>query len=355
MTGAGTVHVVVPSGIDDPTRPSGGNTYDRRLCESLACAGWSVHRRSVAGVWPSAREEERRHLADAMAPLPDDALVLVDGLVASSVPEVVVPAARRLRLVVLLHMPVGLAAAGELPRARERAVLCAAAAVITTSEWSRQWLLATYGLAPAAVHVAHPGVDRADPAVGTTSGGSLLCVGAVSFAKGHDVLVEALGRLAGLPWRCVCVGALTRSPDEVAVVRRRLAAAGVARRVELAGPRTGPELEASYAAADLLVLASRVETYGMVVTEALARGVPVVAADVGGVSEALGVLPDGRRPGVLVPPGQADALAGALRDWLTDEALRRTLRAAAAERRAGLTGWPGTAGRVAAVLAGAAS
>jgi glycosyltransferase involved in cell wall biosynthesis len=352
---AGTVHVVVPEGIDDPARPSGGNTYDRRLCESLTSAGWSVQLRPVPGAWPSAGEEGGRSLAEALAPLADGALVLVDGLVASTVPEVMVPAARRLRLVVLLHMPVGLRASEEVDRARERAVLCAASSVITTSEWSRQWLLAAYGLDPGAVHVAHPGVDGAGLAVGTTSGGSLLCVAAVSFAKGHDVLVGALSRVAQLPWRCVCLGALTRTPDEVAELRRRLTAAGVARRVELAGPRTGPELESSYAAADLLVVASRAETYGMVVTEALARGLPVMAADVGGVSEALGVLPDGRRPGLLLPPGDADALATALQDWLTDESLRRSLREAALERRAGLSGWSETASRVAAALSAEAS
>ena len=351
----GAVHVVVPAGIDDPTRPSGGNTYDRRLCDFLASAGWSVHLEPVGGGWPSAEEEGGRSLAEALAPLPDGSLVLVDGLVASTVPEVMVPAARRLRLVVLMHMPVGLGAVEELVRAQERAVLCAVSSVVTTSEWSRQWLLAAYGLDPGAVHVAHPGVDRAELAVGTTSGGSLLCVAPVSFAKGHDVLVEALGRVVELPWRCVCLGALTRTPDEVAEVRRRLAAAGVARRVELAGPRTGTELEASYAAADLLVLASRAETYGMVVTESLARGLPVLASDVGGVSEALGVLPDGRRPGLLLPAGDADALARALREWLTDEELRRTLREAAIERRVGLTGWSETANRVAAVLSGVAS
>ncbi len=351
----GVVHIVVPAGIDDPARPSGGNTYDRRLCEFLAFEGWSVHQVPVAGGWPTAGEEGSRSLREALAPLPDGSRVLIDGLVASTVPEVVVPATRRLRLVVLMHMPVGLDAVEGLVRARERAVLCAASSVITTSEWTRQWLLAAYGLDPGAVHVAHPGVDRADLAVGTTSGGSLLCVAPVSFAKGHDVLAEALGRLAELPWRCVCLGALGRSPDEVAEVRRRLAAAGVARRVELAGPRTGRELEASYAAADLLVLPSRAETYGMVVTEALARGLPVVAADVGGVSEALGALPDGRRPGLLLPAGDADALARALRGWLTDEGLRRTLREAAIERRTGLSGWSATASRVAAVLAEVAS
>ena len=49
-------------------------------------------------------------------------------------------------------------------------------------------------------------------------------------------------------------------------------------------------------------LASRTETYGMVVTEALSRGIPVIASDVGGVPEALGAAADGTRPGVLVPP-----------------------------------------------------
>ena len=102
------------------------------------------------------------------------------------------------------------------------------------------------------------------------------------------------------------------------------------------GPRTGAELDRSYAAADLLVLASRAETYGMVVTEALARGLPVVAAEVGGVPEALGHGADGTRPGLLVPPDDPAALGAALRAWLGDAELRRRLRRAARERRASL-------------------
>ena len=88
--------------------------------------------------------------------------------------------------------------------------------------------------------------------------------------------------------------------------------------MRFAGPRTGAELDRAYAAADLLVLASHAETYGMVVTEALARGLPVLAADVGGVTEALGHGEDGTRPGLLVPPGDPAALGAALRRWLGD-------------------------------------
>jgi glycosyltransferase involved in cell wall biosynthesis len=102
------------------------------------------------------------------------------------------------------------------------------------------------------------------------------------------------------------------------------------------------------------VLASHAETYGMVVIEALARGLPVIATEVGGVTEALGHGDDGTRPGLLVPPGDPAALGAALRDWLGDAALRGRLRRAARERRASLPGWPATASVLAGVLARAA-
>ncbi len=333
MSPARTVHLVAPEGVGDPGRPSGGNTYDRRLCQELAAAGWSPCTHEVAG---------RRGLERALEALPDRAVVLVDGLVGSPAPELLVPASRRLRVVVLMHMPIHSEA--------ECLVLRAAAGVVTTSDWTRRWLLSAYALDPARVHVAHPGGDPAEPAPGTVAGSNLLCVGAVTPGKGHDVLLRALARVADLPWRCLCVGALARAPEFVTVLRRTIRATGLEDRLVLAGPRTGPGLEASYAVADLLVLASHAETYGMVVTEALARGLPVLASDVGGVPEALGTAPDGRRPGVLLPPGDAGALADSLRRWLSDERMRQGLREAAHRRRTGLTGWSQTAERVARVL-----
>jgi glycosyltransferase involved in cell wall biosynthesis len=119
------------------------------------------------------------------------------------------------------------------------------------------------------------------------------------------------------------------------------------------GPRTGSDLDRSYAAADLVVLASRAETYGMVVSEALARGLPVVAAEVGGVTEAMGYAADGMRPGLLVPPEDGTALAAALRTWLGDAELRGRLRRAASERRESLPGWSTTASVLGDVFAGA--
>jgi glycosyltransferase involved in cell wall biosynthesis len=270
--------------------------------------------------------------------------VLLDGLVASAVPDVVVPESGRLRLVVLVHMPL------DEHREEERAVLAAAAAIVTTSGWTRDLLLRRHGLPAGVVHVAPPGVDAAEPATGSPDGGRLLCVAAVTPGKGHDVLLEALGAIAHRPWDCVCVGSLDRDPAFVDRLRRRADELGVRARVSFPGPRVGPALVASYAAADALVLASRAETYGMVVTEALAHGLPAVAVAVGGLPEALGHAPDGSRPGLLVPPGDPSALAVALDQWLSDPEVRAGLRASARGRRATLTGWPETARRVSVVL-----
>ncbi len=207
------VHVVVPDGIDDPDRPSGGNTYDRRACRGLASLGWSVHEHAVGGSWPLPEAASLATLGGVVEQIPDDAVVLLDGLVASTAPDVLVPEARRLRLVVLVHMPLG-DRSGEDgdTRMRERAVLSAAAAVVTTSVWARLRLLELYRLPAHRVHVAHPGVDAAELATGTADGAALLCVAAVTFDKGHDVLLEALASVSGLSWHCVCVGSLDRDP-----------------------------------------------------------------------------------------------------------------------------------------------
>lgn len=326
------VHLVVPEGIDDPARPSGGNTYDRRVGRGLVSRGWTVHTHEVT---------DDAALAAVLARLPDGALVLLDGLVASPARQAVVPEAGRLRLVVLVHMP--------LADERERAVLSAVTAVVTTSEWTRRALLQLYALPADRIRVAEPGVDRAELAPGTAGAGALLSVAAVIPGKGHDVLVEALASLRRGGWHCLCVGSLERDRVFAATVRGRVADRGLD--VRFSGPQTGDELARSYRAADVLVLPSRGETYGMVVTEALARGLPVVAADVGGVSEALG-RGSGVRPGLLVPPDDPAALADALRAWLDDERLRDRLRRAARERRAALPGWAGTTSAVADVLVG---
>jgi glycosyltransferase involved in cell wall biosynthesis len=348
------VYVLLPDGIDDPTRPSGGNTYDRHLCGELGAHGWSVRERPVAGFWGRPDAASFAALEEAMREIPDDAVVLLDGLIASTAPEVLVPQSSRLRLIVLVHMPLGHRPPDDDARGREREVLDAAAATVTTSAWSRRRLIELHDLPAHRVHVAEPGAAAAEPARGTEAGEALLCVGAVSFEKGHDILLDALESIAALPWHCTFVGSLHRDPAFVEGLRRRSRDAGLGERVSFAGPRTGADLDRAYRSADLLVHASRAETYGLVVTEALARGLPVVAAEVGGLAEALGEGAEGSRPGLLVAPEDPVALAAALSDWLGEADLRARLRRAAGDRRESLPRWSTTASEVAQVLAEAA-
>ena len=320
------VHFLMPEGIDDPAHPSGGNVYDRRLCRELVALGWAVDEHPVPA----------SELARTLASVPDRGVVLVDGLIAS---EALLAETARLRIVVLLHMPVG--------DDRERAVLSAAEAVVTTSDWSR-------GLAPGGrVSVAAPGSALAPRATGSSSGGELLCVGAVVRAKGHDVLLDALATITHLEWRCTVVGALDLDPGFDDELRYRAREVGIRDRVRFTGALTTERLDEVYAGTDLLVSASRREAYGMSVTEALARGIPVVTTDVGGLPEAVGWAPDGSRPGLLFAGDDSSALAGHLERWLVDPQLRERLRHSAAGRRETLGTWALTARQVAGVLADA--
>lgn len=344
-----TVHVVVPDGIDDPARPSGGNRYDRRLCGELTASGWDVRELVVPGPWPRPDAAALSLLARSVGAVRAGGLVLLDGLIASAGGAVLVPESARLRLVVLVHMPFGdVAVAADA----ECAVLSRVRAVVTTSAWTRERLIERYLLPPEQVHVARPGADRGEEALGTSGGGRFLCVGAVVPHKGHDLLLDALRGIASPAWRCTVVGPLDRDPRFVERLRRQAADSGLADRICFAGPRVGEELRRQYQSADVLVLPSRLEAYGMVVTEALAVGLPVIAAAVGGVPEALGRTADGPT-GLLVPPDDADSLGEALGIWLGDAGLRERLRRAAHERRSSLEGWEETARRVAAVLVAA--
>jgi glycosyltransferase involved in cell wall biosynthesis len=192
-------------------------------------------------------------------------------------------------------------------------------------------------------------VDAAEAAPGSPGGGRLLCVAALVPHKGQDVLLDALAPLTDRRWRCALVGSLTVDPAFAGRLQRQAATRGLGDRVRCTGALVGEALRREYSAADVLVLPSRTEAYGMVVTEALAAGLPVIATAVGGIPEALGSTPAGP-PGLLVRPGDPRSLGGAVADWLDDAALRRRLRAAAAARRETLTGWDGTVARIATVL-----
>jgi glycosyltransferase involved in cell wall biosynthesis len=196
-----------------------------------------------------------------------------------------------------------------------------------------------------------PGAAPAPVAVGSGIP-TLLCLGSVTPTKGQDVLVSALARLADRSWRCRLVGPLTRSPSQVAQVRAAVADHDLGSRIELSGSLAGADLAAAFASADLLVLPSRAESFGMVLVEALARGIPVVASDVGGVREAVGTAPSGEVPGLFVAREDPAELAAALARVLDDDTLRLRLRRAALDRRETLPTWSDAADVMREVLSG---
>jgi glycosyltransferase involved in cell wall biosynthesis len=338
------VHVILPEGFDDPGQPTGGNIYDRRVCAGLAEAGWEVLVKTVAAARPASGPDTRADLARIMSAIPDGATVLIDGLIASPAAAQLVPHSARMRMTVLLHMPVAavLGAHGDASVQRsERDVLRAATGVVATSEWTRQQILARYAIPASRVRVARPGVDQvAAPARPVR--GHLICVGVLSRHKGQDVLVEALAELGDLDWHGVLAGPLDRDPEFAGQLQARITFLGYGHRIQLTGVLTGAALSQAYSTADLLVAPSRSESYGMTVTEALAHDLPVIAAAVGGLPEAVGSTADGIRPGQLVHPGDPVALAAALRRWLGDERYRDRLRAAARQRRSTLGSWEQT-------------
>ena len=204
--------------------------------------------RRARHVAPAGRGGARPRWPALIAAIPDGAVVLVDGLIASTVPEVLVPEAGRLRLVVLVHMPLGDDSAERRRRRRaqpgtRRPVV--AAAVVTTSAWARRWLLDRYALRPGSG--ARRGARRRPRRPRARYRGRR----AAALRRGGDAAQGArrAARSAGrrstdLPWRCVCVGSLSRDPGFVDRLRGRPGTDGLGDRVCFTGPRTGADLDA---------------------------------------------------------------------------------------------------------------
>jgi len=346
------VYFVVPDAIDDAARVSGGNVYDRHVRDGLRSSGWDV-RMVVVEQAQANPSTDSSPTTLALAELPDGALALIDGLIAVAESDAVVAESSRLLMVVLAHMVWGLREAADdddqtiTSMDRERAALSAAKRVIATSEWTRSELTSRGLTAPGTVVVARPGTDPAQAAVASRSGGRLLCVGVVAPHKGQDLLIHALARLTDLAdWTCTIAGALNTAPHFVDELTSALQTSGLTPRVTLTGTLTGASLERAYGSADLVIVPSRDESFGMVAAEALARGIPVVASRVGGIPEAMA----GSSAGMLVPADDPWALEVVLRQWLTSQQRRAELKSAAMDARLAARPWSATIAVVASAL-----
>lgn len=352
--------------------PTGGYTYDRRIVMGLRDAGHTVDVHALAGAWPHPSAADLAAAAHTVAQLPDHSLVVADGLAFGAMASVVAPHAQRLRWVALVHHPLYLETGlspdqrQQLQQQETQALSYASRVLVTSASTAAD--VAAMGVAPERIVVVEPGTDPArnenvranlviqEPAVSPSSSSPnrpldrpphqplrLLCVATLTPRKGHSVLLQALAGLTHLNWALHNVGSAERDPDTAALLHAQ--AAPMADRVHWHGEVDAPSLQAHYAAADVFVLASLHEGFGMVITEALAHGLPVVSSNAGALAN---TLPPGA--GVQVPAGDVQALRAALAQAIGEPALRAQWAAGARQAAAQLPTWHAQAERFAAAL-----
>lgn len=342
------VHILSPGPIGQLT---GGFGFLRRLRDGLIACGEQVAVHELIGPHPFAGDAARRHADQVLAGIADGDIVLVDGLALPAAGHALWVERYRLRQAALVHHPLHLEAglppeqADALARL-ERDSLAQVRQVIVPSRATRDGVVAL-GVPARSITIVNPGTDPAAPAMGSGDGiPTMLCVATLTPRKGHLVLIEALAPLAHLPWRLVLVGSGDYAPDHGRALAQAIEEAGLAARVHLAGQLSGPALEAAWEAADLFVLPSLHEGYGMVAAEAMARGLPLVVSDAGALAEFVPAA-----AGALVPPGDAAALRMALEWLLTDPTARTAAAGVARTAGARLPRWEDSTAAIRTALA----
>ncbi|MDQ7732506.1 glycosyltransferase [Halomonas sp. SpR1] len=339
----------------DPAQRTGGYIYDAQIVSALRDQGWEIEVVGLAGRFPDADAEAASALSQALESLPDQSAVVIDGLAMGALPEVIAQHAQRLEITALLHHPLGdELGLDEAEQQRfhrsELTALDHVARIIVTSQFTARRLseLAAHYALPlnANVTVVEPGVAQAPISSAAEPGETLrlLCVATLTPRKGQDILIKALSGVAGDHWQCDCYGG-ARDLEFTRRVEQLIEQNGLQDCVRLHGECDSETLEAAYRNAHALVLPSWYEGYGMVVTEALVHGLPVITTTGGALRD---TLPAGA--GLSVEPGDSEALQDALSRFCHDEELRQQLRQGAAQARNALSDWQAAGAKFAAAL-----
>ena len=332
------LHFLVPGSIN---RPTGGSRYDREIAEALIGEGHSVSVIELAGHFPGPDDEAATAVAEALAAIKDGSRVIVDGLVLGGLPEAFEPHAQRLELIALIHHPLCLESGlstqtAEALRSSEQQALKYCTKVITTSEHTRSQL-AALGLYEGEATAVEPGCAPAPLSTGRpTERIELICIGSITPRKGQDVLVEALAQLttAAPIWHCQLIGSTELAPGFAKAITQQIEQAGLTDRISLRGALDAAALSHACTTADCLILPSRYEGYGMVITEAIAHGLPVITTTAGALANTLPT-----DAGLAVSPDNAAALSDAIQTFLSDQSLQQRLRDGALQARRRLTPW----------------
>jgi glycosyltransferase involved in cell wall biosynthesis len=335
----------------DINLPTGGYTYDRRVLALLPQFGVTARHLELPPGYPAPSAADLDATARAFAETGKDSVLMVDGLAYGAMPADVIKHAAG-PIIALVHHPLCLetglsdARAAAL-RASEIGALALAQRVVVTSPTTARTVIDEFGVTPEKLTVAEPGTDPAPRAPGSSATLQLLAVGSVVPRKGYDILVRALERVAvPVAWELTIVGAMDRSPETTAALEAQIAQSPLAPRVRMIGGLSERALADIYAQSDVLVLSSLYEGYGMVLAEALARGLPIVTTTGGAAAE---TVPDGAA--LKVAPGDVDALGDALQRVIADAALRLRLADAAwAFAQSSLPRWDHSVARIAAVI-----
>jgi glycosyltransferase involved in cell wall biosynthesis len=306
----------IPGDLDTPT---GGYRYDKRMIEELPALGWRVRHLPLSGEFPSPSEQALSETAKIFSTISSDAIVMVDGLALGAIPLSTL-ASLKARMVALCHHPLAFETGLDTDRIdylhrTEREALSRAVATIATSRSTAALLAREFNVAPEELTVAEPGTEPAPRAKGDAAPPRLLSVGAITRRKGHDTLAIALSKIRDLDWEWRIAGSTDRDRIALDTLQKNIVDGKIQERSKLLGPLDDAGLEKEYSSASLFVLPSHFEGYGMAFTEALARGLPVVAGSGGALVE---TVP--KDAGVFVTPGNAGELALTLRRLLTSPA-----------------------------------
>ncbi len=338
----------------DLMAPTGGYAYARRLLSSLPAHGVNVRHVALPASYPHPTDADLTATENLLRDTSEQTILLVDGLAYGAMPARLVAGLGR-RTVALVHHPLGYETGYAEDRraeliASERAALAVADRVVACSAAIADVLVNEFAVPRDRVTIAEPGTEPATRATGTGTPVQLLAVGAVSPRKGYTVLVAALRDLADLDWHLTIVGSLDHAPEASAALRASIEAAGLRGRITVAGAVDQNRLTCLYDRADVFVSPSLLEGYGMVLVEAMARGLPLVASTGGAAAD---TVPE--TAGLKVPPGNVAALGEALRRMIAEPAARATFAEGSWAAGQALPRWDETAARVAQALKAAAA
>jgi len=276
----------------------------------------------------------------ALRAVPKNQPIILDGLVFGAIDPAGL-AAVSAPVIAMIHHPLGLET-GLSPdraaylRANEAAALTHTAHVIVPSPHTATILCRDFGADPAKITVALPGFTPPALAPNPLDPPLILSVGLLAERKGHDVLIAALASIQDLSWQAEIIGK-AHDPDIAAALQDQIDRLGLSGRVTLRGELSETILNQRFNAASVFALATRYEGYGMVLSEAMQYGLPIVTCRVGAVPETIGAS------GVLVPADDPAAFGAALRSVLTDPVAHAHYSRMSREKADGLPTWADTA------------